>query len=58
MKSYGVIKQNAKEFANETHRPVYIAKANKQNHYRILFSENEITPRYSVIETVNPDQEL
>lgn len=57
MKSYSVIKQKAKEFANEKRSPVYIAKAKKQNHYKILFSQKEVTPRFTIIETVNPEQE-
>ena len=55
LKSYSVAKQNAQEFANERQSPVYIAKAKKQNHYKILFSQEEITQGHSIIETVNPE---
>ena len=57
MKSYGVAKQKAQEFANERQSPVYIAKAKKQNHYKILFSQKEATPGHTIIETINPEQE-
>lgn len=56
MKSYSVVKHNAIRFATERNQAVYIAKAKRQNHFRIYFSESERTPNYEIIESVMPDQ--
>lgn len=54
MRSYGVVKNKAQEFADERKRPVYIAKAIKSNHHRIIFNESELTPRHRIVEVVYP----
>ena len=63
MKSYGVVKMKAHEFANERQEPVYVAKAKRKNDYCILFkedvSDDNITrgdySNHTIIETVYPE---
>lgn len=52
MKSYSVVKSKAEMFANERHQNVYIAKAKKNNHYRIFFKPEEVTKNHTIIEVV------
>lgn len=54
MKSYSIVKQKAIEFADERNQTVYIAKAKRQNHFRIYFSESDRTPNFEIIEEVEP----
>ena len=57
MKHYGVVKTKAKEFANERNKEVFIAKANKITDYVIIFAKEQLTPNYSIIETVRPQNQ-
>lgn len=54
MKSYEVVKHKAQEFANEKNQQVYIAKADKNNHFMILFNQSKCTKNHHIYETVNP----
>lgn len=54
MKSYSVVKAKAKDFALERNMPVYIARARKNGHYRIIFSPDQLTPNHDIVETVYP----
>lgn len=54
---YDIIKANAQMFANERGHITYIAKANKKTDYKILFSKDEKTPSYQIIEEVRPQKQ-
>lgn len=45
-------RESAKEIANRKQCDVYIAKAKKLNKYKIIFSEEELTPNYEIIEKI------
>lgn len=51
------IRLNAKDIAQKHKQDVYIAKANKLIKYRVLFSEEELTPNYHIIEKVKYEEE-
>lgn len=53
---YSVARLQAETFANEMNQTVYIAKAQKNNHCRILFNEKEIEKykNHKIYEAVNP----
>jgi hypothetical protein len=57
MKSYSVIKEKAQQFANDRNKPVYIAKARNQYHYKIEFSD-ETSKNYEIIETIYPEDTI
>lgn len=52
LSKYEQIKYNAKEIANHHQCDVFIAKANKLNKYKVIFSEEECTANYKIIEKV------
>jgi len=45
-------RETAKEIAQRTGKDVYIAKAKKLNKYKLIFSEEELTPNYEIIERI------
>lgn len=49
---YEIAKQNALRFSNERKQPVYIAKANNKEAYKIEFTPIT-TKNYTIIETVD-----
>ena len=53
LSKYEQIKYNAKEIVKRKQCDVYIAKAKKLNKYMIIFSEDELTPNYEIIEKIN-----
>ena len=53
LSKYEQIKYNAKEIVKHKQCDVYIAKAKKLNKYMIIFSEDELTPNYEIIEKIN-----
>lgn len=52
LSKYEQIKYNAKKIANYNQCDVFIAKANKLNKYMVIFSEEECTTNYKIIEKV------
>ena len=57
MRSYSVIKEKAQQFANDRNKPVYIAKAKNQYHYKIEF-DNETSKNYEIIEIIYPEDNI
>lgn len=51
---YNIAKCKAKQFASENNEPVYIAKSNKKEDYKIEFKE-KTTPNFKIIEVVYPN---
>lgn len=45
-------RETAKEIAERMEKDVYIAKAKKLNKYKLIFSEEELTPNYEIIEKI------
>ena len=53
MRSYRVVETKAQEFANNRQAPVYIAKANNINKYKIEFA-NSTSKNYKIIKEITP----
>ena len=51
---YSIAKMQAKRFAEERKRPMYIARA-KNGHHEVIFSKSACSPRYQIIEEVQPE---
>lgn len=45
-------RETAKKIAQRTGKDVYIAKAKKLNKYKLIFSEEELTKNYEIIERI------
>lgn len=52
---YEIVKHNAQKFANERNQVVYICKAKRKTDYGIIFSPDQLTKNYDIIEEVPPD---
>jgi len=55
MGHYEIMKCNAQKFADSRNQPVWVCKAKRKNHYRIIFSPDQLTPNYDIYEEVKPN---
>lgn len=55
MKNYDVVRHNAQKFADAKNQPVYICVAKRKLDYCIIFSKDQCTKNYDIIEIVNPN---
>jgi len=52
---YSIAKMQAIKFYNKTHKPIKIAKANKQEDYCLLFENETPSKNYKIIEIINSE---
>ena len=55
---YEIVKHNAQKFANERNQVVYICKAKRKTDYYIIFSPDQLTKNYDIMEEVMPETEI
>ena len=55
---YEIVKHNAQKFANERNQVVYICKAKRKTDYYIIFSPDQLTKNYDIMEEVAPETNI
>lgn len=55
---YEIVKHNAQKFANERNQVVYICKAKRKTDYYIIFSPDQLTKNYDIMEEVYPETDI
>lgn len=55
---YEIVKHNAQKFANERNQVVYICKAKRKTDYYIIFSPDQLTKNYDIMEEVIPETDI